>query len=497
MQTKPPTLAKIVTMALFALSTVGLLLYLWLSFGGEVPFNPQGYRFQIAVPNDPELAVQADVRIAGVTVGKVISKGLDPRGNRTLLTIQLENRYAPIPKSTRAILRIKTIAFETYVQLIPGSRAGPPLPDNGLLPRSQAQPAVQLDQIFNALDPATRRALQVFTQQLARGVHGNETNLNNTFGNLPTFAADATDILNVLDIEHQAVVNLVRGGSAVFAALVQNQSALRNLITSSDRLFRTTANNQAQLAQIIHILPTFLDQSRFTMARLRAFSLNTDPLLKELIPVAHNLTPTVQAVRRLAPPLKHVFVNLTALIAVSKQGLPAVAEVLRGLGCTPESGVACSPSTLLPALATALEQVNPILNWLSIHQQLTSDFISNGGTGLSATTTTLGGSGFTCHGLPCGHYLRQFGVSGNEGLAIYQNRDPNNRGNTYPPGVFPLRDIARREGLPAWDCKNAGGEHGPEGDQPFGTPTCWVAPPLPGAKRYQIPHILQAHYPSN
>jgi hypothetical protein len=214
--------------------------------------------------------------------------------------------------------------------------------------------------------------------------------------------------------------------------------------------------------------------------------------------VAHNLTPTLQAVRRLAPPAKHLFVNLKALITVSKQGLPAVAEVVRGLGCSPEPGVVCSQSTLLPALATALEQVNPILNWLSIHQQLLSDFISNGGTGLSATTTTLGGSGFTCNGLPCGHYLRQFGVSGNEGLAIYQNRDPNNRGNTYPPGVYPLRGIAKHEGLPAWDCKNAGGEHGPEGDQPFGSPSCWLAPPLPGTKgRYQIPHILQAHYPNS
>jgi virulence factor Mce-like protein len=477
---------------------VGLLLYLWLSFGGEVPFNPRGYRFQIAVSNDPELAVQADVRIAGVNVGKVISKGLDPRGNRTLLTIQLENRYAPIPRSTRAVLRIKTIAFETYVQLIPGSRAGPPLPDNGLLPRSQAQPAVQLDEIFNAVDPATRRALQVFTQELARGVRGNSTNLNNTLGNLPSFAADANDILNVLDIEHGAVVNLVRSGSTVFGALSQNQSALHNLITSSDAVFRTTANNEAELSQIIHILPTFLDQSRFTMARLQTFALNTNPLNHELIPVAHNLGPTLHALQRLSPPLGHLFVNLNPLITVSKQGLPALAEVLRGAGCSPQPGITCSQSTLLPALATALDQVNPILNWLSIHQLLTSDFISNGGTGLSATTTALGGSGRTCNGLPCGHYLRQFGISGSETFGIYQNRDANNRGNAYPPAVYPVQQIAEKEGLPAWDCKNAGGEHGPEGDFPFGSPSCWVAPPLPGAKgRYEIPHILQAHYPNN
>ena len=61
-------------MVLFALSCVGLLLFLWLSFGGKVPFNPQGYQVRISFTNAGELATQADVRIAGVSVGKVISK---------------------------------------------------------------------------------------------------------------------------------------------------------------------------------------------------------------------------------------------------------------------------------------------------------------------------------------------------------------------------------------------------------------------------------------
>ena len=52
-------------MVLFALSCVGLLLFLWLSFGGTMPFNAQGYRFNVAFPNAYDLADQADVRIAG------------------------------------------------------------------------------------------------------------------------------------------------------------------------------------------------------------------------------------------------------------------------------------------------------------------------------------------------------------------------------------------------------------------------------------------------
>ena len=56
METRSPSLGKVLTMVLFALSCVGLLLFLWLSFGGTLPFNPQGYRIKVAFQNAEELA---------------------------------------------------------------------------------------------------------------------------------------------------------------------------------------------------------------------------------------------------------------------------------------------------------------------------------------------------------------------------------------------------------------------------------------------------------
>ena len=187
-------------------------------------------------------------------------------------------------------------------------------------------------------------------------------------GNLPTFAADASDILAVLDVEHSAVVNLVRNGGTVFSALSQNQAALRNLIVSGNTTFATTAANQAALTDIIHVFPTFLTESRLTLARLKTFSLNTDPLMKELVPVAQNLGPTLRSVAQLSPSLRHFFNDLGPLITVSKTGLPATRTVLNGA------------VPLLASVGPFLEQLNPILTWLSLHQQLTSDFISNGAT---------------------------------------------------------------------------------------------------------------------
>jgi phospholipid/cholesterol/gamma-HCH transport system substrate-binding protein len=471
METGSPSVAKIASMVAFALSVVGLLLFMWLSFGGPIPFNPQGYRVRIAFPDASQLADQADVRIAGVSVGKVIDKSLDPQGNRTIATIQMNNNFAPIHKDARAILREKTILGETYVELTPGTPHSPDLPDGGLLARSNVEPAVQLDQIFNALNPTTRHAFQQWQQELALAIRGNDQNLNSVLGNLPSFAADATNLLQILDVQHSAVVRLVQNGGTVFAALSKSQSALRNLITTGETTFHTTAVNNTALTNTFHVFPTFLNETKLTMKRLQSFALNTDPLIKQLEPVAANLKPTLAAVRTLSPYLRSFFNHLGPLVTVSKTGLPAVRDVLNGT--TP----------LLASLGPFLEQLNPVLTWLSLHQQLISDFISNGAGSLAAKTTAATGSG------SAGHYLKQFGPVGPETLSLFANRDPNNRGNTYPPPLWLADPRSFSAGgkfpgsfaLPSWDCTNAGGDK-PAAGVPTqfteGQQACWTAPPL-------------------
>ncbi len=485
MQTESPPLSRIATMVLFALSCVGLLLFLWLSFGGTMPFNPQGYRFQVAFPNAYDLADQADVRIAGVSVGKVVAKQLDARDNRTLVTIQMDNQYAPIRRDTQAILREKTLLGETYVQLTPGSPRSPPLSDGGRLPNAQVVPAVQLDQIFNTFDPTTRAAFRQWQQQIAKAVNGNDQNLNDVLGNLPPFAVNFTQLLQVLDVEHSAVVSLVRNGGTTFAALNRDPAALRTLITAGDATFGELARNNRSLAQVFQIFPTFLTQQRLTMADLQTFSQNADPVIRELIPVAQKLKPTLQAVDQLSPYLRTLFVKLGPLVTVSKTGLPATERTLKGLG----------PGALLDQLGPFLEQLNPILVWIAGHQQLTSDFITNGGGGFFARTDTFGGGG-------TGHYLRQLGPSGPETLSLAANRDADNRGNVYPLPLW-LGQIFNAGGrfpgdwgLPAWDCRNTGGDHRSSRDI-SGHPACWTQPSMPGAAGpYKVPTIAAARYSS-
>jgi phospholipid/cholesterol/gamma-HCH transport system substrate-binding protein len=477
MQKAAPSFGRVLTMVLFALSCFGLLLFLWLSFGGPIPLKPHGYRVKVAFPEATQLGLEADVRVAGVDVGKVRSKDLDPKGNRTIATMEIDRKYAPIRKDARAILRQKTLLGETYVELTPGKPGSPTVPENGTLANSQIEPTTELDEIFTVFDPQTRAAFRDWQQSLAVSYRNRGQDLSDALGNLPTFATDATSVLKILDEEGGPLQRLVRDTGGVFEALSQDEGALHGLIVNSESVFSATASQNESLAETFRIFPTFLDESKLTMARLRTFAVNTRPLIRLLRPAMRDLKPTLRDVRVLAPDLRALFRDLDPLIKASKKGLPALRDTLRGT------------KPVLAALSPFLGNLNPILDFLGLYAHQTSDFIGNAASGLAykVPTATPGGTG---------HILRQMSPFGAETLGIHRQRLATNRGNTYlPPLALSSQATAANDMFPNWDCNNTP-THGPvkknPNPNPFqSSPACIVADPVvfQGRRQGKLPHI--------
>ena len=181
-----PSLGKIAAMVLFALSCFGLLLFLWLAFGGPVPLKPKGYRFHTSFAEAGQLALEADVRISGVPVGKVKTITPDKQTGRADVDDPARSsRYAPLPSDAKAILRQKTLLGETYVELTPGRHAAPSRsPRAASCAASQVSDTVELDEILRAFDPKTRAAFQDWMQTQAQAIAGHGQDLNDALGNL-------------------------------------------------------------------------------------------------------------------------------------------------------------------------------------------------------------------------------------------------------------------------------------------------------------------------
>lgn len=434
MQKQAPTLGRLLVMVGFAFSCFGLLLFLWLSFGGPIPLKPKGYRVDLTFTEANQLASEADVRVSGVPIGKVKTIENAEDGTTTA-TVEIDEKYAPIPQNTRATLRQKTLLGETYVELSPGTPADGDLPEGAALPASQTQETVELDEITRAFDPKTRRALQVWQQAQAEGVAGRGGDLNQAFGYLEPFAQDTREVLEILNSQTNAVQQLVRDTGEVFGALSEQRGQLSGLITNSNSVFSTTASRNEDLQEAIRALPTFQREATATLRRLDRFADETDPLVKQLTPAAEEAGPTLEALADVAPDLDALFTNLGPLLDAAETGLPATQKFLGELG------------PFLGTFDPALKQLNPLLQYVAAYRDDLRALFANtaAATEVSNPETDLNERFF------------QFAIApaplNPEGLSTYQNRLGSNRPNPY---TFPQAFDALARGLGIYEDRQCG-----------------------------------------
>jgi phospholipid/cholesterol/gamma-HCH transport system substrate-binding protein len=465
MQKQPPSIGRIAIAVGFTLSCFGLILFLWIAFGGPIPLKPESYRITAYFPEATQLALESDVRIGGVSVGKVKEIELAPPDQRvngkdtTEAVIEIEPEFAPISSDARAILRQKTLLGETYVELTSGTEpAGEAVPvslgaaanvsdaraddvesieEGGTLGVSRTEEATQIDEIFNALDAETRLSFQNWQRNAALAINKRGLDLNDSLGNLGPFITDASDVVETLERQKVALKGLVRDTGAVFEALTERDQELAGVIVGSDNTFDALASQDRALAETFQILPTFQRETRATLERLDQFQVNTRPLIQDLMPVARDLSPTLRSVRELSPNLRSLFVDLRDLERVSVKGLPALRRFLGGV------------APVLDSLDPFLANLNPVIDYLEFNKKTVTDF-------LVAPGAALGGAYEPVEGDPAPrHGLRQLPYLGAEALSLWPSRLPTNRGNAYlPPGALNAPTSAMRGMTPDFDCKN-------------------------------------------
>ena len=459
MQKTTPTLGRLLVMVGFALSCFGLLLFLWLAFGGPIPLKPKGYRFKADFNEATSLAAEADVTISGVRVGKVRKLEAGKNGS-TVATIEMESKYAPVPADTQAILRQKTLLGETYVELTPGAASGPKLKENGTLPAAQVSPTVELDEIFRAFDAKTRASFQQWMQSLAVAANGRGQDISDALGNLAPFATDTNELLTILNSQQDAVRRLIRNTGVVFDALTERDGQLRSLIENSNRVFAVTAARDQQLKETFIALPTFQQESRKTLARLSTFAQQTNPLVTQLRPAARELSPTLVDLAGLAPDLNGFFRDLNPLIDASRKGFPATQKFLDDL------------RPLLGQLDPFLRSLNPIIEGLGFYKKEVSAFFSDSASATQAAITSAGAAPL--------HYLRTTNPLNPENLAVYPLRLSTNRPNPYQ---FPEAFSSLAQGLKSYENRQCSRS---------GTPSIAPASSLPPAVAGLLPDQLRA-----
>ena len=431
MSKRAPSTAQLLVIAGFALSCFGILLFLWVTFGGPTPFRAQPYELKVPFNEATQLAEQSDVRISGVNVGKVRNIALAPNGDRhwrrstsTTSTRRCRSRRGRSCAPRRCWARPTSNSP-------PASKDGPRLADGGTLPEANVAESVQLDEIFRTFDPETRAAFQSWMQEAAVAINGQAQGLSYAFGELePTFA-ELDKLFRVLDTQRLAVTQLFRNGATTFEALRGREGELASLIQTSNAVFQTTAQRDRDIEALFRAFPTFQDESRLTLNRLKAFAVNANPLMKQLVPAAEELSPTLVAFANLAPEAKGFFEGLAPVIARAPTGFPALRRLFRD-----------DFPPLLRAVDPFLRNLNPVLTGLNLYKREFTSVFANVAAASNAVLPIENDAGERFH------YLRAMGPLNPESVSTYPSRLNINRNSAYSPPLW-AKDVV--SGLPSFN----------------------------------------------
>jgi phospholipid/cholesterol/gamma-HCH transport system substrate-binding protein len=418
MQKRAPTLGNILVIILFVLSCFGLLMFLWESFGGPLPLKPKGYRMTVAFPRVLALAEESDVRINGVDIGHVISVKKGAEG-RTIATIEVSGKYAPVRSNMHAIIRQKTLLGETYVQLIPqgNGHQGPFLADNGRLANSQVEPSVTLDDILATFDPKTRADFKIWQQAVAEGINGKGEQINADFARLEPFAEHANKLVGILATQEGAVRALVHNTGVVFNALASRDHQLEGLIVNGEHTFKAASEGSQAFAAAFRALPGFERNSRKALKELDRFATDANPFLEEFRTPERKLSGLLAAAKPFAPEFDKFLTSLGPLTKAAKTGLPDLGKSLT------------LTEPVLENLRPVLHNLDPFLQYTGTYVRELQAFFAN----LTSASAFQASNG----DLPATertklHLLQALATLNPESLSTYANKVGTDRSNAYP-----------------------------------------------------------------
>lgn len=323
------------------------------------------YELEAVFDQTHGLVKGADVKAAGKNVGRVTRIELGSDGYPHV-RLEISDAYR-LRRGGTADLRFFSVTGEAnrYIALHQGE--GPELPDGATVGLAESDQPVEIDQLIDTLNPATRRSFRRLIAGLDTGLLGRGPDIERTLQRSARALAETTDLLGQVDADGPALRTLVRRGRQVVGALADDPEAVGGTAQEMATLLETTGRHQAALAAGVARLPgslrsvrSALDRVRSSLPALSAFVTAARPAIAELVPTSVALRPLL---RSSGPFLKQA----RLLTTQAPRDLPALMPLLE------------TAPPIVERLATVLEPVNPMLDEARARFPDFFSFISNWG----------------------------------------------------------------------------------------------------------------------
>ncbi len=272
-----------------------------------VLFKPGGDQYSLTATfiNAGQLVKGNEVQTGGTPIGSVSDIRITPNGQAEI-KLNVKKKYAPVPKGTRARIRQASLSgiANRYVDLSYPDRKVGNMPDGAQLGVDRTETAVDLDELFNTLDPPTRKALQGFFKGQARQFRGAGTDANEAFRYLNPALASTSRLFREATRDQPTLERFLVDSSRLVTTLAERRDDLSALIGNLNQTTRALGNQKVALASSIERLPPFMRRANTTFVNLRSALDDVDPLVDASKRPARALQPFLSQARAFAADAK-------------------------------------------------------------------------------------------------------------------------------------------------------------------------------------------------
>jgi phospholipid/cholesterol/gamma-HCH transport system substrate-binding protein len=261
------------------------------------------YEVTATFENASQLVKGNQVVVGGVSAGTVKDIQLGPDG-QALVTFTVDSDYAPLRRGTTATVRSYSLSGianrQIQLTLPPQNQGGAEIPDGGTLSSSETVSEVDLDQLFNTLDPDTIKDFKHVIEGFATSYDGVGHEANRGFHYLNPFLSSSRRLFAELDYDRGAFAGLITDTSRLSGALAEKAPEISALVHNLNLMMGALGEQKTALAQTIAKLPDFMRSANTTFVNLRSALDDVDPLVDASKPVARKLGPFLQKLRTTA-----------------------------------------------------------------------------------------------------------------------------------------------------------------------------------------------------
>jgi phospholipid/cholesterol/gamma-HCH transport system substrate-binding protein len=344
--------------------------------------NPHEYR--VIFPSAGQLVKGDVVRIGGTGVGTVTKVGLSD-DDQAQIDIKVDHSYGPLHQGTTAMIRAEglTGVASRYVDLSPASPTRPVLDDHTVIKGDKTTSLVEIDQLFNTLDPKTRAGLAGFIQGAGDWYDGKESKANVSAQQAPKALAELTAVADEITRDSGTFEKfLIESGDAL-GAVADHRDSLTGLVSNTRETTAALAADTQSLTQALDNVPGALEQGSDAFASLRPALGDLDKLTqatkastKDLAPFLKDLTPVLQESAPRFAQLRKMFAQPGASndLLDALRDLPAIGKASDK--AFPSGRKALKEST--PIFSFVRPYIPDIVSWVSGYDSAASAYDANG-----------------------------------------------------------------------------------------------------------------------